>query len=230
MHRLAKLGFTQSYTYFTWRTTKAELTSYFTELASSPAREYFRPNCWPNTPDILPYHLQNASLEAFRIRLVLAATLAASYGMYGPAFELGENRPRESHSEEYVDSEKYELRQWDGRRGGLTPLVTTLNQMRRDHPALQSDWSLAFHATDNDQLLAYSKADGDDRVLVVVNLDPRNVQSGWVSVDAAPLGLEANATFKVHDRLGGDSYAWRAGGNYVILDPARAPAHVFTVA
>jgi starch synthase (maltosyl-transferring) len=229
MHRLAKLGFTQSYTYFTWRTTKAELTAYFTELAMTPAREYFRPNCWPNTPDILPYHLQNAPMEAFRVRLVLAATLAASYGMYGPAFELAENRPREPHSEEYLDSEKYQLRQWEGRRGGLTPLVTTLNHLRREHPALQSDWGLAFHATDNDQLLAYSKRAGDDRVLVVVNLDPRHPQSGWVSVDPAVLGLDAHAPFTVRDRLGGQSYTWRPGGNFVILDPARTPAHVFTV-
>ena len=230
MHRLAKLGFTQSYTYFTWRTTKAELTAYFTELATSPTREFFRPNCWPNTPDILPYHLQNAPLEAFRIRLVLAATLAASYGMYGPAFEAGDNRPREPHSEEYLDSEKYQLRQWEGRRGGLTPLITTLNQLRRAHPALQSDWSLAFHATDNDHLIAYSKRAGDDRLLVVVNLDPRHAHSGWVTVDPAPLGLDPHAPFRVQDSLGGESYGWRPGANFVILDPARAPAHVFTVA
>jgi starch synthase (maltosyl-transferring) len=229
MHRLAKLGFTQSYTYFTWRTSKAELTEYFTELATSPSREYFRPNCWPNTPDILPYHLQNAPLEAFRIRLVLAATLAASYGMYGPAFEQGENRPREPHSEEYLDSEKYQLRHWESTRGGLAPLVATLNQLRHAHPALQSDWSLAFHATDNDQLIAYSKRAGDDRVLTVVNLDPRHTQSGWVTVDPAPLGLEPGAAFRVHDRLGGDAYEWKAAANFVILDPARTPAHVFTV-
>jgi starch synthase (maltosyl-transferring) len=229
MHRLSKLGFTQSYTYFTWRTTKAELTEYFTELSASASREYFRPNCWPNTPDILPYHLQNAPLEAFRVRLVLAATLAASYGIYGPAYLLGENRPREPHSEEYLDSEKYQLRHWDGTRGGLAPLVATLNQLRRTHPALQSDWSLAFHATDNDQLIAYSKRVGDDRVLVVVNLDPRNVQSGWVSVDPAPLGLEPGARVRVHDRLGGDAFDWQAGANFVMLDPARTPAHVFTL-
>jgi starch synthase (maltosyl-transferring) len=229
MHRLSKLGFTQSYTYFTWRTTKAELVEYFTELSSADSREYFRPNCWPNTPDILPYHLQNAPLEAFRIRLVLAATLAASYGIYGPAFELGENRPREPHSEEYLHSEKYQLRHWEARRGGLTPLVTTLNHLRREQPALQSDWSLAFHDTDNDHLLAYSKREGGNRVLVVVNLDPRNPQSGWVTVDASRLGLEAGAQLRLRDQLGGESYTWRPGRNFVILDPARAPAHVFTI-
>jgi starch synthase (maltosyl-transferring) len=127
----------------------------------------------------------------FRIRLVLAATLAASYGMYAPAFELGENRPREPQSEEYLDSEKYQLRTWDRTRpGSLAPLIARLNAFRREHPALQSDWSLAFHPTDNDMLIAYSKRQGDDRVLVVVNLDPHHVQSGFVNVAMEPLGLD----------------------------------------
>jgi starch synthase (maltosyl-transferring) len=231
MHRLAKLGFTQSYTYFTWRTTKAELTEYFTELAASESREYFRPNCWPNTPDILPYHLQNASLAAFRMRLVLAATLAASYGVYGPAYELGENRPREANSEEYLDSEKYQLRHWDlGRPDSLAPLMATLNGLRRRHPALQSDWSLAFHPTDNDMLLCYSKVSGDDRVLVVVNLDPHWVQSGWVSLDLAGLGLDPAIAFTVKDELSGAAYTWHGPRNFVMLEPARAPAHVFSIA
>ena len=230
MHQLAKLGFTQSYTYFTWRVTKAELVAYFTELTREDSREYFRPNCWPNTPDILPYHLQNASLAAFRVRLVLAATLAASYGMYGPAFELGENRPREAGSEEYLDSEKYQLRHWDrARPGSLAPLIAQLNQVRHAHVALQSDWSLAFHATDNEQLLAYSKRSGGDRVLVVVNLDADNVQSGWVDVDAAALGLDPGAGFAVRDALSKATYTWRGGRNFVRLDPAAAPAHVFSV-
>ena len=230
MRRLAKLGFTQSYTYFTWRGSKAELTEYFTELAQSPSREYFRPNCWPNTPDILPYHLQNAGLGMFRIRLTLAATLAASYGMYGPAFELGENRAREPHSEEYLDSEKYQLRHWDeDRTDSLRPLVTLLNRFRRDHAALQSDWSLAFHATDNEALIAYSKRAGDDRVLVVVNLDPREVQAGFVSVDLSQLGLEPGVAYTVHDALTQAQYTWYGSRNFVRLDPARAPAHVFSI-
>ncbi len=230
MHRLAKLGFTQSYTYFTWRMTKAELTEYFTELSKEDSREYFRPNCWPNTPDILPYHLQNAPLAAFRLRLTLAATLAANYGMYGPAYELGENRPRDAHSEEYLDSEKYQLRHWPiDRPDSLAPLATRLNAVRRAHPALQSDWSLAFHATDNDQLIAYSKVAGDDRVLVVVNLDPQRVQSGWVEVDAAVLGLEPGAAFRAEDALTGEKYEWHGGRNFVMLDPGRIPAHVFTL-
>jgi starch synthase (maltosyl-transferring) len=230
MHRLAKLGFTQSYTYFTWRGSKHELTEYFTELAQSPSREYFRPNCWPNTPDILPYHLQNAGLAMFRIRLTLAATLAANYGVYGPAFELGENRPREPHSEEYLDSEKYQLRHWErGRPESLAPLMTQLNRFRHAHAAMQSDWSLAFHHTDNDALLAFSKRCGDDRVLVVVNLDPHQVQAGFVHVDLARLGLEPGVAYTVHDALAPGQYTWYGSRNFVRLDPARAPAHVFSI-
>ncbi|HET7728953.1 MAG TPA: alpha-1,4-glucan--maltose-1-phosphate maltosyltransferase [Usitatibacter sp.] len=230
MHRLAKLGFTQSYTYFTWRGSKHELVEYFTELCRSPSREYFRPNCWPNTPDILPYHLQNAGLPMFRIRLVLAATLAASYGMYGPAYELGENRPRDAHSEEYLDSEKYQLRHWDTKRAdSLAPLIARLNRFRREHPAMQSDWSLAFHATDNDALIAYSKRSGDDRVLVVVNLDPHQVQSGFVTVDLAELGLDVGVAYEVRDALTGAQYTWYGSRNFVRLDPASAPAHVFAL-
>ena len=231
MHRLAKLGFTQSYTYFTWRSTKSELTEYFTELSQGPAREYFRPNCWPNTPDILPYPLQNAPPSAFAIRLVLAATLAANYGVYGPAYELAENRNRDTTSEEYLDSEKYELRHWDrSRPQSLAPLMTELNRLRRAHRALQSNEGLVFHATDSPQLLAYSKRQGDDRVIAVVNLDPHQARSGWVTVDAEALGFDAGTLFEVRDALGGARYTWRAGANYVMLDPARAPAHVFTVA
>ena len=231
MHRLAKLGFSQSYTYFTWRTSKKELVDYFTELAQDDSREYFRPNCWPNTPDILPYHLQGAGPGMFRLRLVLAATLAANYGIYGPAFELAENRPRDpGASEEYLDSEKYEVKHWDRARAeSLAPLVAKVNAIRNAHPALQSDWSLAFHATDSEQLLCYSKRAGGDRVLVVVSLDPANVQSGWVDVRTDALGLATGAGFTVHDELTGESYPWRAGRNFVRLDPARAPAHVFAI-
>jgi starch synthase (maltosyl-transferring) len=230
MHRLAKLGFTQSYTYFTWRSSKAELVDYFTELTALPAREYFRPNCWPNTPDILPYALHGAPVSHFAIRLVLAATLAASYGIYGPAFELGENANRDATSEEYLNSEKYELKHWDrSRPGNLVPTLTKLNAFRREHPAMQSNDSLAFHATSSEALIAYSKRAGGDRVIVVVNLDPRVPQSAWVTIDGAALGLEPGELFEVRDALDGASYTWRAGANFVILDPARAPAHVFAV-
>jgi starch synthase (maltosyl-transferring) len=230
MHRLAKLGFTQSYTYFTWRTTREELIAYFTELTQDEAREYFRPNCWPNTPDILPYHLQNAGLPMFRIRLALAATLAANYGIYGPAYELGENRPRDAKSEEYLASEKYEIRRWDTQSpASLAPFIARVNAIRHAHAALQSDWSLAFHGTDNASLLAYSKRAGDDRILTVVNLDPHNVQSGWVQLDLAALGLATGAAFHVEDLLGGETYPWRGAANFVMLDPRRTPAHIFAI-
>jgi starch synthase (maltosyl-transferring) len=223
MHRLAKLGFTQSYTYFTWRSTKAELVEYFTELTTEPARDYFRPNCWPNTPDILPYGLHGAPMSHFAVRLVLAATLAASYGIYGPAYELGENRNRDATSEEYLDSEKYEIKHWDrSRPGNLVPTITKLNHLRRTHPALQANEGLAFHSTSSEALIAYSKRAEDDRVIVVVNLDPHVAQAGWVTIDGAALGLEPGALFEVHDALTGSGYTWRAGANYVILDPAQA--------
>ena len=229
MHRLAKVGFSQSYTYFTWRVTKKELTEYFTELGQEESREYFRPNCWPNTPDILPYHLQNAPLAMFRVRLLLAATLAANYGIYGPAYELGENRPRESTSEEYLESEKYEIKAWDRKRAdSLAPFIAKVNGIRNTHPALQSDWSLAFHETDNEQLMCYSKVEGADRILVVVNLDPLRAQAGFVTLDLEALGVAANAPFTVLDGLSGERYPWRGARNFVMLDPARAPAHVFS--
>ena len=230
MQRLAKLGFSQSYTYFTWRVTKKELTEYFTELARDDSREYFRPNCWPNTPDILPYHLQNAPLAMFRLRLLLAATLAANYGIYGPAYELGENRPRDAASEEYLHSEKYEIKHWDrANAASLAPFITKVNAIRNSHPALQSDWSLAFHPIDNDQLICYSKRCGADRILVAANLDPLRARSGWVTLDLEALGLDADSGFTVVDQLNGERYSWRGARNFVMLDPARTPAHVFSI-
>ena len=150
--------------------------------------------------------------------------------MYGPAFELGENRPRDAQSEEYLDSEKYQLRHWDvGRADSLAPMIAELNRFRRAHPALQSDWSLAFHPTDNAALIAYSKRRGDDRVLVVVNLDPHHAQGGFVTVDMAALGLETGVAYGVHDVLGDTRYTWYGSRNFVSLEPARAPAHVFSI-
>jgi starch synthase (maltosyl-transferring) len=232
MHRLAKLGFSQSYTYFTWRNTKAELEAYFEELAHGPGAEYFRPNCWPNTPDILPEYLQFGGAAAFRIRLVLAATLAASYGLYGPAFELMEHVAREPGSEEYRDSEKYQLRAWDLERDdSLAPLIERINRVRRDNRALQSNRGLAFHATDNDALLAYSKTDDEDdnAVLTVVNIDPHHAHSGWVTLDLEALGLKTDVPFQMHELLTGARYLWTGRRNFVRLDPAAAPAHVFRV-
>src|SRR5213075_1672163 len=149
MHRLAKLGFTQSYTYFTWRNTKQELVEYFTELTQTASREYFRPNVWPNTPDILHEALHTGGRPAFIVRVVLAATLAANYGIYGPAYELLEHTPREPGSEEYLNSEKYEIRHWYLERSdSLAPLIARVNRIRRANPALQADWSLHFHPVD----------------------------------------------------------------------------------
>jgi starch synthase (maltosyl-transferring) len=231
MHGLAKAGFTQSYTYFAWRNTKWELTEYFTELTKDASREYFRPNAWPNTPDILTDTLQFGGRPAFVSRLVLAATLAASYGIYGPAFELQEHRAREPGSEEYLDSEKYQLRTWDLERAdSLRALIARVNAIRRDNPALQQDWTLEFHEVESDHLLCYSKTtdDLDNVVLVVVNLDPHHTQSGWVDLSLEALGLDSSP-FQVHDLLGGGRFLWQGSRNYVELDPQVLPAHVFLV-
>ena len=232
MHRLAKLGFSQSYTYFTWRTTKHDLTEYFTELSRGAGRDYFRPNVWPNTPDILHESLQSGMRSTFAARLVLAATLAANYGIYGPAYELMESKPRNAGSEEYLDSEKYQLRHWPtDRPDSLWPLVARVNQIRRDHRALQSDASLSFCAVDNDELIAYVKHDAlfEDIMLTVVNLDPYNTQSGWVDLDLSALDMPADESFQVHDLLSDQRFQWRGRSNFVMLDPYRMPAHVFKV-
>ncbi|TMG91539.1 MAG: alpha-1,4-glucan--maltose-1-phosphate maltosyltransferase [Betaproteobacteria bacterium] len=233
MHRLAKLGFSQSYTYFTWRNTKHELTEYFTELAHDPSREYFRPNCWPNTPDILNEYLQVGGRPAFMARVVLAATLSANYGIYGPAFELMEHIPREPGSEEYRDSEKYQLRHWDlSRTDSLADFIGRINRARRDNSALQQDWSLRFFAVDNEQLICYAKTSAgldsvfDNIVVVVVNLDPWHTQSGWVDIDLSALGMEEDSTYQMHDLLTDARYLWHGRRNFVQLDPARTPAHV----
>ena len=232
MHRLAKLGFNQSYTYFAWRNTKRELTEYFTELAHGPGREYYRPNVWPNTPDILTEALQYGGRPAFMARLVLAATLAASYGIYGPAFELMEHVAREPGSEEYRDSEKYQLRHWDlDRADSLRPFVARVNRIRRENPALHADWRLRFFDTDNEQLIAYAKTTEDlaNAIVCVVNLDPHHTHSGWVDLDLAALGIEPGAQYQMHDLLTGGHFLWSGSRNFVALDPARVPAHVFRV-
>ena len=232
MLRLAKLGFTQSYNYFPWRTTKSELTEYFTELTQTDIREYFRPNLWPNTPDILTEQLQHGGRPAFMSRFVLAATLGASYGIYGPAFELGERVPREVGSEEYLHSEKYEIKQWDLRReDSLSEFIGHVNRIRRENPALQSDWNLHFHEVGNDQLLCYSKrtSDGSNVILVVVNLSPFHVHSGWLELDLAYLGVEPDRPFQVQDLLTNAHYLWQGRRNYIEINPHSAPAHIFRV-
>ena len=205
MYNLAKLGFTQSYTYFAWRNAKAELTEYLTELTTTDVKEFFRPNFWPNTPDILNEYLQFGGRPAFFIRLVLAATMTANYGIYGPAFELCEATPREPGSEEYLDSEKYQLRHWDlDRPDSLKHVIARVNRIRRDNPALQSNRNVHFHDVSNDELLCYSKHT-DDRsniILVAVNLDPHHTQAGWIDLDLEALGLRPDASYQVHEPAG----------------------------
>jgi starch synthase (maltosyl-transferring) len=230
MHRLAKLGYTQSYTYFTWRNTKQELTEYMQELTQTLGKEYFRPNFWPNTPDILNEYLQFGGRPAFMTRLVLAATLSASYGIYGPAYELLEHRPLKPGSEEYLDSEKYEIRQRNlDQPGTLKNFITRVNQIRQSSPALKQDWNLHFHDTDNEQLICYSKWDSKtDIILVVVNLDPHHVQAGWVNLDVDVLEIKPRQSFEVHDLLSDDvHYLWNGPRNYVQIDPKKVPAHIF---
>lgn len=232
MNQLAKLGFTYSYTYFTWRTTKHELIEYFTDLTRGPQREYFRPHVWPNTPDILPEHLQFAPRAAFMMRLVLAATLAANYGVYGPAFELMENRPLAAGSEEYEDSEKYQLRSWDvGRPDSLCGFIRRVNNIRRQNPALLSDANLHFHHIENDNLICYSKSSTleNDVVLIVVNLDPHNRQSGFLEWPIELSGAHGAETVQMHDLISDARYLWSGHRHYVELDPGVAPAHIFRV-
>jgi starch synthase (maltosyl-transferring) len=230
MYQLAKLGFTQSYTYFAWRNTKWELAQYFTELTQTEVREYFRSNLWPNTPDILTEYLQMGGRPAFMARLVLAATLGASYGIYGPAFELCENRPKEFGSEEYLDSEKYEIKHWDIMRpDSLKEFIARVNRIRRENPALHSDWGLRFHPIDNEQLICYTKHTDDlaNIILVVVNLDPHHTHAGWLELPLEPLGLDRQQSYQVHDLLSDARYLWYGSRNYVELNPQVVPAHIF---
>lgn len=232
MYRLAKGGFTQSYTYFTWRNSPEELRQYLTELTQEDPREFFRPNFWPNTPDILHEDLQTGGRAAFIARLVLAATLSSNYGIYGPAFELMEHEPLRKGSEEYRNSEKYEIRAWntDDPRT-LAPLIARVNAIRRANRALQTNRRLRFHATDNPHLLCYSKQDdaGDNVILVCVNMDYHATQSGWVEFSPAAVGLNAPPPFVVRDLLSGRSWTWRDYWNYVELDPTQTPVHLFVL-
>jgi starch synthase (maltosyl-transferring) len=234
MKHLAKLGFTQSYTYFTWRTDKVGLTEYFKELTGTECAEYLRPNLFANTPDILHESLQTGGRPAFAARLVLAATLGASYGIYGPPFELCVGTPARHGSEEYLDSEKYQLRTWDLESPwSLRPLITRMNAIRRENQALHDNRNLRFYETDNSQLIAYGKvsADGSNVIVVVVNLDPHHTQSGWVSLPIVGFGVGEghDAAYCAHDLLDGARYSWRGPTNFVMLDPGKCPAHVLRI-
>ena len=232
MSHLGKLGFTQSYTYFAWRNTKWEITQYCTELTQTEISDYLRPNFWPNTPDILTEYLQVGGRASFIIRLVLAATLSSSYGIYGPAFELCENQPKEPGTEEYLDSEKYEIKYWDiNRNDSLKDFIARVNRIRVENPALQSNANLHFYPIENERLICYGKHTDDlsNIILVIVNLDPYHIHNGWIELPLEELGLDAEQPFQVHDLLSGARYLWHGLRNYVELNPQIVPAHILRI-
>ncbi len=232
MYFLAKIGFTQSYNYYAWRNTRYELTEYLTELTTTDVKEFFRPNLWPNTPDILTEILQIGGRPAFISRFVLAATLGASYGIYGPAYELAVNTPIAHGKEEYLYSEKYEIKHWNVKDPqSLAPLIARVNKIRRDHPALQSNDNLLFHPTTNDRVIAYTKSNDSmsDLLLMVVNLDPAWTQNGLVELPLEEFEIDPHQPYEVHDLLTDERYMWSGSQNYVELDPKTRPAHIFSL-
>lgn len=227
MARLARLGFTQSYTYFTWRHTKEEITQYMHELTHSELREYFRPNFWPNTPDILPYYLQNKGIEDNAIRIALAATLSSNYGIYGPVFDLLETKPIEG-KEEYLDSEKYEIRVWDWET--MTPFrkfISLLNKIRKENPALQYTHNIEFLENDNAQFISFYKKWNNNHLYIVINLDPVHKQAGYCKLPAHC--FDGKTSVKVHDLITDEHYNWNKEWNYVELNPKKYPLHVFKI-
>ncbi|MCF8303718.1 MAG: alpha-1,4-glucan--maltose-1-phosphate maltosyltransferase [Bacteroidales bacterium] len=232
MNQLAKLGFNQSYTYFAWRNTKEGLQEYLTQLTQTEMKHFFRPNFWPNTPDILTEYLQSGGRPAFMNRLVLAATLSSNYGIYGPAFELVENRAREFGSEEYLDSEKYQLRAWNlDEKHSLKHYIKRVNKIRAENPALQSMENLVFHPVDNEFIIAYSKQtnDGKNLILVLVNFDPFHTHSGWINLQLADIAIKPGESYQVYDLLGDSWHIWTGAHNYVELNPHTSPAHIFRI-
>jgi starch synthase (maltosyl-transferring) len=231
MYRLGKIGFSQSYTYFTWRYTKREFVEYLTDLTRSDLRDLYRPNFWPNTPDILPEHLQYGGRPAFIMRYLLAATLSSNIGIYGPAFELCVNEAIPG-KEEYLHSEKYEVRSWNlDDAKSLRDVITRINRIRQENKALQTTWNLEFYETDNDNLLCYGKSteDGENNLIIVVNLDPFHTQSGWVRIPVKELGLAEHQPYMVHDLIGDDKYIWEGERNFVEIDPRVMPGNIFRV-
>jgi starch synthase (maltosyl-transferring) len=232
MHRLAKIGFSQSYTYFAWRDTKWEITKYFEELNKAPLRDFFRPNLWPNTPDILPESLQVGGRAAFMTRFILAATLSGNYGIYGPPFEHGWSAPREPGSEEYLHSEKYQIHHHDLQRSdSLKDFIARVNRIRRESPAIAHSGALEFHTADNEKIICYSRTtpDRSDAMLVIVNLDPHHRQSAWIELAVEDMDLPQDRPYQMHDLLTDARYLWHGKRNYVELDPSSGPAHIFRV-
>lgn len=238
MARLAKGGFNQSYTYFTWRNTKHELQEYLTELTTTESREFMRPNFWPNTPDILHEEFQTGLRPRFIARMVLAATLSSNYGMYGPAYELLEHAPVAAGKEEYLDSEKYEIKRWDvDRPGNIRAEITAVNDIRRENPALQQTADIEFvridagEGVEHDTLMGYVKRNDDDSniVLTVVNLDPRTTRSGWLRFPLERFDLPHTHRFRAEDLLSGRTFEWDGEWNYIELNPELSPAHIFRI-
>jgi starch synthase (maltosyl-transferring) len=231
MASLGKIGFNQSYTYFTWRVTKQEITDYVNELINTQSRNYFRPNFWPNTPDILPYHLQHQGENIFIIRYALAATLSSNYGMYGPTYEFYDNVPMEG-KEEYFNSEKYEVKLHDWKKTNrMTDIISMVNRFRKENAALQTTWNTVFCAIENTQVLAYVKATDDlsNIILVVVNLDQHTQQSGYIQIPKALLKLGDKINLKLKDLMTDEQYMWTQEWNYVSLNPHKMPFHLFKV-
>ncbi len=232
MQRLGKIGFTQSYTYFTWRSTPQELITYVTELTKTEMREYYRPNFWPNTPDILPPVLQTGGEPAHIIRVLLAGTLSSNYGLYGPVYEYGIATPIANGKEEYLDSEKYEIKLWDwDKQTKIRQIITQLNRIRKENAALQTTWNITFVETDNNQFLSYIKTDDSktNKLLIVVSLDPTYPQSGWVKLPLSDLGINPEQPYHLQDLITENHYTWHHEWNYVELRPEKIPAHIFKI-
>ena len=231
MEQLAKAGFNQSYSYFTWRNTKYELETYMKELTKTELRDYFRPNFWPNTPDILPPALIHGGENAHIMRLILAATLSSNYGLYGPVYEFGINNPHGT-KEEYIDNEKYEIKHWDWNAySRIGEIITRINKIRKGNSALQSTWNIEFAETTNEHIICYVKTDlkTNNKLVIAVNLDVKQTQSAMVKLPLQVLKISEDSPFLVHDLLSGSQYTWQGEWQFVELNPFMMPAHLFKI-
>ncbi|MCB0663352.1 MAG: DUF3416 domain-containing protein, partial [Saprospiraceae bacterium] len=232
MAALSKVGFTQSYTYFMWKDSREQVENYMRHLTGPELRQYFRPNFWPNVPDVLPYHLMNGDSNVFAHRLLLAATLSSSYGVYGAAFEYMENKGLPNGRDEYLNSEKFEIKSWPwGEQNRLTALMAKINTIRKENPALQSTFNLQFTNSDNDEILGYAKVNDDRSNIIwcVTSFDTAHIQSGFIQVPKDLFGIQRRVNIRVHDLLTGESYNWFNDWNYVELNPSKYPMHIFKV-